>query len=459
MDHGDGRAPVALARDEPVAQAIGDRPRARACCLGVGDNRGDRLAGRGAVERARVDHRATLGERRLKRRVHVDLGVVEDGHDLQTVVAGEGKVPLVVRGHRHDRARAVGHEHVVGDPDGDARPAEGIDGVRPREDARLLPLGREPFDLGRARGGGDVGLNRMALFVGGDALDEVVLGGEDHEGRAVDRVGARREDRQGFIDALDVDRELERRALGATDPVALHGDDVLRPVHPPEVQQFLGVGGDAEKPLREEAALDGVVGALTEAVTHLLVGKHRLAAGTPVGGGLGAVGETALVQLQEPPLRPAVVVRVAGNDLAIPVEAGAHGAQLLAHAFDVAVGPLLRVDAALDGGVLGGQPEGIEADWKEHVVALHAPVAGGGITGSDGVPVARVQVAGGVGEHGEHVPGRTLVVVANAVDAIGLPACAPLRFDSLRIVAIWHGAPRSAGRPIYLGPGRQGRRN
>ena len=46
--------------------------------------------------------------------------------------------------------------------------------------------------------------------------------------------------------------------------------------------------------------------------------------------------------------------------------------QLLAHALDVGIGPGLGVDAALDGGVLGGQAEGVEADREEDVVALHA---------------------------------------------------------------------------------------
>ena len=35
--------------------------------------------------------------------------------------------------------------------------------------------------------------------------------------------------------------------------------------------------------------------------------------------------------------------------------------------------PVERVAAALDRGVLGGQPEGVEADREEHVVAVHPP--------------------------------------------------------------------------------------
>ena len=367
--------------------------------------------------------------------------------------AGEGEVALVVGGDGHDRAGAVRDEHVVGDPDGDAGAVKGIDGVSAREDARLLTFGGEAFDLGHAGGSGDVRLDGLALLIGGDALDEVVLGSKHHEGGAVHGVGAGREDGERFIDALNIDGEAQGGALGAADPVALHGGDGFGPVEAAEVEQLLGVVGDAEEPLGEEAALDGFVGALAEAVSHLLVGEHGLAAGAPVRGSLGAVGEAALVQLQKPPLGPAVVVGIAGDDLALPVEAGAHQAQLFAHALDVLISPFPGVDATLDGGVLGGEAEGVEAYGEEDVVALHAAKAGGGVAGGDDVPVARVELAGGVGKHRKRVVGRTLIVVADAVEAVGVPALAPLRFDGVGVVAIWHGAPRSAGPAVRSGPG------
>ena len=62
-----------------------------------------------------------------------------------------------------------------------------------------------------------------------------------------------------------------------------------------------------------------------------------------------------------------------------------------------------RVDVALDGGVLGGQTEGIEAHREQDVVALHAHEAGAGVRRGHGVPVADVEVARGVGQHRQRV--------------------------------------------------------
>ena len=82
-------------------------------------------------------------------------------------------------------------------------------------------------------------------------------------------------------------------ALGAADPVALHGDHVLGPgLEQVEVgEQPLGVVGDAEEPLLEVALLDEGAAALAAAVDHLLVGEHGGVLGAPLDRRLLAVGE------------------------------------------------------------------------------------------------------------------------------------------------------------------------
>ena len=87
-----------------------------------------------------------------------------------------------------------------------------------------------------------------------------------------------------------------------------------------------------------------------------------------------------LEELQEEPLVPAVVLGQTGDNLTVPVVDGADGAQLPPHVFDVVHGPLVRVDSTADGGVLGGQPEGVEPDGMQHVKPLHSLEAGKGVS-------------------------------------------------------------------------------
>ena len=88
-------------------------------CLAAGHSR----------ELARVDHHAgsVVGLvpidllRHLAQNVHrvASHVLLGDDHrdDRQTVLARELEVALVAAGDGHDRARAVVHQHVVGDPD------------------------------------------------------------------------------------------------------------------------------------------------------------------------------------------------------------------------------------------------------------------------------------------------------------------------------------------------------
>ena len=67
----------------------------------------------------------------------------------------------------------------------------------------------------------------------------------------------------------------------------------------------------------------------------LFVGEHGAELGAPVDRDLGLVGEPALEQLQEDPLRPAEVVGIGGVDLARPVVAEAEHLELAAEGGDV----------------------------------------------------------------------------------------------------------------------------
>ena len=91
----------------------------------------------------------------------------------------------------------------------------------------------------------------------------------------------------------------------------------------------------------------------------------------PVGGRVVPAAEDA----QEDPLRPAVIGRVAGHDLAPAVVGQAQPPQLPAHDRRVLPHGDGRVLAGVDGVLLGRQPEGVEAERMQHMVAGHAQVA------------------------------------------------------------------------------------
>ena len=154
----------------------------------------------------------------------------------------------------------------------------------------------------------------------GHLIHERVLGSHDGIGHAEGGVDPGREDPDSEPIAT-LDGEVELRALGPPDPVALHR---LRPLGPLEVveglQELVGVLGDAEEPLLEVTLDDNVARAVTRAVGQdLLVGQHGLTAGTPVDRGQRPVGQARVPETQEDELVPLDVGRVVAVDLPAPV--------------------------------------------------------------------------------------------------------------------------------------------
>ena len=193
--------------------------------------------------------------------------------------------------------------------------------------------------------------------------------------------------------------------MALADPVALHLLDALRPVDQIEVvEQAFGVLGDLEHPLAHQAPLDRVAGLDVGAVLDLLVGEHGAQRRAPVDRHVGHVGEALLVELEEDPLCPTVVVGGGGVDLALPVVGEAEALDLLAEGVDVALGDGRRVQPLAHRGALGGQPEGVPAHRMEDVEALGALHPRHDVGRGVALGVADVEAgAGGVGEHVEHV--------------------------------------------------------
>ena len=322
-----------------------------------------------------------------------------------------------------------------------------------------------------------------------------VLGCHHHVGGAEQRVGPRGEHAQR---TETIHREVDLRALAATDPLGLLHARALGPVDQLQViEQAIGVRRDAEHPLAQRQALHRMAAALAATVDHFLVGQHRAQLGAPVHGLLAQVGQStrvepllpllrraraprtlraihrhlrvarnhvalqlgdrsrlarlrvvpAVVGLQPDPLRPLHVARIDGAELAAPVVAEAEALQLPAKVVDGLGGGHLRMHARLHRVLLGGQAEGVPSHRMQHVAAAHALEARDDVGGRVALGVPHMQTrAAWVREHVQHVVlgargvEARIARVAHAIGAIALPARLPGELDAIsqrRVVAEW----------------------
>ncbi len=109
-----------------------------------------------------------------------------------------------------------------------------------------------------------------------------------------------------------------------------------------------------------------------------------------------------------------VVARIAGRELARPVERQAHRLQLALHRVDVGIGPVARIDLVVARGVLRRQAEGVPAHRMQHVAAVGAPEARHHVAHRVVAHVAHMDAPRRIGEHLEHVVFRARVVVARS---------------------------------------------
>ena len=75
-----------------------------------------------------------------------------------------------------------------------------------------------------------------------------------------------------------VQSERNLSAFAAAYPVSLHDLDALRPVQTVVLHQFIGIFGNAEKPLLQIAVDYRRIASFAKAFHHLLIGQHGLAA-------------------------------------------------------------------------------------------------------------------------------------------------------------------------------------
>ena len=169
--------------------------------------------------------------------------------------------------------------------------------------------------------------------------------------------------------------------------------------------------------------------------------------------------EPSVVQLQENPLRPPVIIGIGRVDFPAPVVAEAKRLNLALEVGDVGLGGDARMLAGLDRVLLCRQAERVPPDRVEHVETAHALVAGEDIGGGVAFRVADMQPrARRVREHVEDVIFRDVAGVRVRVTLVErmvgwdflagvprperltvMPRCLPLRLENLERILSAHG--------------------
>ena len=273
-----------------------------------------------------------------------------------------------------------------------------------------------------------------------ELLHHLVLGRQEHARRAEDGVDARREDldrvRDGGESSPASTGNFTRVPSRSPNPVLLHRQHFVGPLAQllDALQQIVGVVRDLEEPLLEVARRDGRAAAPAAAVDDLLVGEHGLILLAPVDRRAPAIRQPALVHLDEQPLVPLVVGRLAGGELALPRIADAQALELPFHVGDVGERRRLGMNAALDGRVLGRQAERVPAERMQHVVAAQPLRARHDVADDVVADVSDMRVAGRVREHLEAVVLRARRIFSDLERARARPAVLPLLVECLRFV-------------------------
>ena len=303
VDDGEGLAPVALTAEEPVAELVIDGRLSDAGALEPSVHYGDAFdlvdepvqlqmlvcavdvrgitdEGFGPLAGVERDVEVALFEPRCWRLL--------DRRNWQIKFAGKVEVTSVATRDSHDRAGSVAHQDVVGNPDRHRLTVDRVGRIRAGEHAGLLARVVLQLELFLTLGLCPIGRNLFgnagrAGWIG-ELINERVLGGQDQERRAEQRVGPCCED----ADRAGVGGEVDLGAVATPNPIALHGLDRVGPIEEFEVvDQAVGVRGDPHHPLAHVALEYGEVAAVRTAVgSDFFVGNDSAEAGAPVDGRL-----------------------------------------------------------------------------------------------------------------------------------------------------------------------------
>ena len=349
-----------------------------------------------------------------------------------------------MRGNSHHRAVAVAPQHIVRHPHFQPLAVERVDDEAAGGHAFFLHGRHVGFRHAARLAFGDERLQCRLLF--GCGGGQRMLGGHGHIRRAHQRVGAGGVHlhklavafRQPFA-AVGGYLKTHGHAARFANPVALHGFHLLRPVHTVQVrQQLLGVIGDFEVVHRDFALFHQRAGTPAAPVNHLFVRQHGLVDRVPVHRAQLIVHNAFFKQFGKQELLPAVVFRAAGGDFALPIQRKTQALQLLAHIGNVFIRPFGRRDLVVNRRIFGGHAERVPTHRLQHVEPLHFFEAAAHVADGVVAHMPHVQLAAGIGKHGEAVEFGFATVFLNVENAVCRPFFAGSGLGKRGLVVFLH---------------------
>ena len=182
--------------------------------------------------------------------------------------------------------------------------------------------------------------------------------------------------------------------------------------------------------------LDGGIAPFAKAVYYLFIGQDGRTGGAPVYRRLLLIGQPPLIEFEEYPLGPLVILRVTGGHLPVPVVTCTPVEELILHGRYISIGKVSRVAALLYGGILCRQPKGVPPHRGKDVVALHELIAYHHVP-EDIVPcVTHVECPRRIREHHQAVEllfGRVLLYFK---EPPAVPVLLPFRLNLPELVLI-----------------------
>ena len=487
---GEWLTPIALAAEDGIAQAVVHLHLAYSCLFDIFLGLGNGVFHLQAVELqtlvARVHHDAVFGVEAL----FAHVGSLNQWDDGEVEMLGKRIVAAVVGWYRHDGTSAVACKHIVADVDGYLLAGNGVEGIAATEHTTHLLL-YHALALGLVLNFVEIGIHGGALLGCHHLLHILALGSQHHEGNTKDCVGTSGEDEQLLVAAHDGEQHLGTLAVAY--PVLLGFLNRVAPLNSVKVtQQSTGIGAHAQAPLAHHLLLHGISATHRQTLANLIVGKHCAQLGTPVHHGVAQVSDAvvhqhlaalgvghsvplfggklhvcagvgvaalatvflkicyklidgtslvelgvivALEHLQESPLCPLVVARLAGPYLTAPVVAETYLLELLTVAGNVLVGSDFGVLASLDGILLGGQAIGVIAHGMQHVEALVALVARIDVACNVAQRMAHMQAGTTrIREHVKNVELRPALIDVNLIGVVVLPVLLPLFLNLVKVI-------------------------